>query len=288
MPLAKKKLIGLIILLPIIQSCTFRGIILNYTDTFLISEIESSLAPTTDKQEKIIEQEVKGFWKKARCTYLQDMKQDFEAISGTLKTGINEQSIEPIKTIMKKWRRTLFTEGVSLLAKLGPSLSPKQISSLKETFAERTDQIKETLNLDPEEYLKERKEKILDNFETFYGQANEQQQTQLFLIYGLNRSRDEIRLENRKYFNDFFISTLTKSKGSDAIKSKFEAWIETPALAIPEAKRPAYLKLMDSWYQKLIATDKLITKQQRQHLVTYLNELKQDLLEQALPASECK
>ena len=271
-----------------LQACIFRSLILNYTDTFLISEIESTFEPTSDKQDEIIKSEVEAFWKKFRCDYMQDMKNDFNTLTSILAIGINEQSVETMKSVTKKWRKILFTAGIELLAKLKPSLKPKQISSLKLKFAERTDKIKETLNLDAEDYLEARKEKILENFETFYGQANGQQQTRLFLIYGLNRSRDEIRLENRKYFNDFFVKTLLESKGEDGLRKSFADWIETPALAMPEEKREAYTRLMDKWYQRLIETDKLITKKQRQHLIQYITELKTDLLNQALPASECK
>ncbi|MFK7827588.1 MAG: DUF6279 family lipoprotein [Oligoflexales bacterium] len=280
--------ITMILLLLLLQACTFRSLILNYTDTFLISEIESALEPISDKQEEIIKKQVNIFWKNMRCIYIKDMEKDFEKINTIITTGITEQSIETLKLIIKKWRNTLFTKSIDLLAKLKPSLKEAQISTLKRKFVERTDEIKETLNLDPDEYQEVRKEKILENFETFYGQATEQQQTRLFLIYGLNRSREEIRLENRKYFNDFFINTLVNAKGSKELNSGFADWINNPAIAIPPAKRAAYLRFRNTWYQRLITTDRLITKQQRLHLINFISELKQDLLKQVLPTSECK
>lgn len=73
-----------------LPACTFRSLILNYTDTFLIAEIESAFEPTSDQQESLIKKEVEQFWLDVRCKQLKDLEKDLVQVSSFIKLGISK------------------------------------------------------------------------------------------------------------------------------------------------------------------------------------------------------
>jgi hypothetical protein len=198
----------------------------------------------------------------------------------TLLAGLTE---EKVASLFREWDELrvrhlspLAADAAEYLA----GLDDANAAYLRKRFLNSQKKDEKVLALDDEEYAKNRASKARERVERFYGRISTAQAKTVGSLPGLTRQAQRDHIAQMQESQKSLLDILGRALPRDQIKNRLDQWVQNPAtMRTTERGRLLYTEERRTLIKNIVAIDRLMSPDQRNHFADKLDGWKKDLLD---------
>jgi len=280
--MSPKKIVILLILLSIglLSSCSVKTAY-KQLDWVLAGMVEDYVS-LTDTQEADVDKRIAAFLKWHQFTQLNTYADDMQKVQQYTTMGLNEAGADDLfARFMKSWE-ALKNRVAPDMAETLLTLDEKQQQGLLDKLAEQNTEIEDEYREYTEEERYERAgDKLINNFENWLGNLDDQQEATLRTWPKQFKPLDEERMAFRLKWQAALTETLKATMPFDEKRNKLIALIKTPEAYQSEVHKQKLVYNSKLLKSLVIDFDRSVTQEQRGFLAGRLDYLIENFRELA-------
>jgi hypothetical protein len=197
----------------------------------------------------------------------------------TILDGLTE---EKVASLFHEWDELrvrhlspLTTDAAEYLTGLDES----NVAYLRKHLLDSQKREEEVLALNDEEYTKNRASRARQRVERFYGRITTAQAKAVGSLLGLSRQAQRDHMAQTQESQKSLLDILGRALPRDQIKRRLDQWVQDPAtMRTTERGRLLYMEERQTLIKNIVAVDRLMSPEQRNHFVGQLDGWKKDLM----------
>ncbi len=258
-------------------SCNYRKVAYNHADWILMHKLDGYF-DLTSQQEDALELRVDKQLDHIDKRFLPE----FAALMGEFqslinKDGFTESDLDFFKQNYIKLRIEFFDVTAEDIASTILGLSADQMQHFSAELDESNEDYEELLELSDDKMRAKYVEQKVKRLEEWFDDMNDQQLVALEKVYDITREQLDAKLNVRKGFHKAMLGLHGMPK--DAAVARIKKWAKNPESVLPPEAAKTYLESWDVNNKELLATDAVMTGEQRRFfdkkLSGFIAELKQ-------------
>ncbi|MFZ4438838.1 MAG: DUF6279 family lipoprotein [Syntrophales bacterium] len=198
----------------------------------------------------------------------------------TLLAGLTE---EKVASLFHEWDvlrvrhlSPLTADATEYLA----GLDDANAAYLRKRFLNSQKKDEKVLALDDEEYAKNRASKARERVERFYGRISTAQAKKVGSLPGLTRQAQRDHIAQMQESQKSLLDILGRALPRDQIKNRLDQWVQNPAtMRTTERGRLLYTEERRTLIKNIVAIDRLMSPDQRNHFAEKLDGWRTDLMD---------
>ncbi len=201
-----------------------------------------------------------------------------QAIHDRIQPGLKRDDVVWVVDGFKARYRTIVERGAGDAAELLATITPEQIGALQKQWAKDNRKFarENEINGTPEARRKARFKRTLDQIQDWAGNLSTDQEHQVAQLLEQVPHVNHLRYKDRLRRQQEFVELLKIRANKQEFHPRLRAWL----LDWERGRSPEYNKLADEAYEKRIqfyvAVDKLLTREQRQHVLARMHRFIED------------
>lgn len=262
-----------------LPSCSMQKTAASYGDYFIKRNFKSYV-DLNDAQEEKVDKLVDQFWAELKSGKIDAIAQSTLPKLEPISTQLEKQAYEDINSHFKQIVLDLLDRYSDQISEVLLSLNEKQIKQLQTSFEEKNEERKEHLKLPNNERLEKSEERMLDNFERWYGEPSEKQ---VLALKQFTQSRPDVldQLNSRLSVQKNLIDLLKAKPNATELVETLKQWTLNPALMRDPAYREEYSQVREYYKGRTIYFNELATSAQKQYakkkITDFINDIREGI-----------
>jgi hypothetical protein len=198
----------------------------------------------------------------------------------TILDGLTE---EKVATLFHEWDELCvrhFSPLTADAAEYLTGLDESNVAYLQKRLLDLQIRVEKSLALNDEEYAKNRASRARQQVERFYGRITTAQAKAVGSLFGPSRQAQRDHLAQTQEAQKSLLAILGRALPRDEIKSHLDQWVKDPAtMRTTQRGRLLYKEERRMLIKNIVVVDRLMSPEQRNHLVGTLDGWKKDLMD---------
>lgn len=255
-------IIFLLLTLLLISSCSRTQIAYNFSDWFLLERMDNYFQ-TTSSQEDFLETKIDQLISWHRTHELPEIILTLTEFHKRYQDGLDPEDLDWLAEDHRSYFKRFILKAVPDFSRFLATLDESQIQHFKTQLEKRNDFLIKQADMTDEELERDTQDWLIDLLEDWFGSLNGEQEKNIRAWLKVEKSWVLSKLENRRKFQETFITLLKAHKTESEIETQLTVWIEKP-----ESRwSPEFKTLLDQkiaqWKGLLFKVDAMITPAQR-------------------------
>lgn len=255
------------------------GLVYNYADWLALWRLDGYF-DLTSSQKRFLGARLTRILERHRAEALPKYRDALVALQDALHDGLTEAEVDWVFDAYTELRKDLFELLVEDGAEFLASVDERQLRYLARRFERENRELAERLALEPETRLAERASDTLEWLEDWLGPLSAEQEARVRTMSLALPDTLAAWLDYRRDRQRMFLALARRSAGAKRPLSRpLREWLVYPERGAPPAYLAAREDLRRQVTRMALAIDRMITSQQRRHLLVELEDLIDDLCE---------
>mgnify|MGYP003964767831 CR=1 FL=1 len=260
----------------LLVGCSQIGLFYDYTDWYIEYKIDSYF-DINDDQEDFLEIKVDQLHAWHRKEEIPRIVTFLKQVKVEVQNGFSEENLPWIENEYTEMRIRVHEKAGDDIALFLSSLTTEQINYFQKQLEENRERRRKRLRKSDEEWLKDRKEKVIEQLEDWYGDLTKNQESKVLANVKFVRhdrsKHDEQNIETQKRI----IQLLHEKKTTEEIKIYITAWFMNPSVFSSPDNEEEIEKRKVTWMDYWIKLNDILTQKQKQHALDKLQGYIDDL-----------
>jgi Family of unknown function (DUF6279) len=254
-------IIFLLLTLLLISSCSRTQIAYKFSDWFLLERMDNYFQ-TTSSQEDLLETKIDQLISWHRTHELPEIILTLTEFHKRYQDGLNPEDLDWLAEDHRSYLKRFVLKAVPDFSRFLATLDESQIQHFK-TQLKSNDFLIKQADMTDEELERDTQDWFIDLMEDWFSSLNTEQKKNIRAWLKVEKSWIFSKLENRRKFQETFITLLKAHKTESEIETQLTVWIEKP-----ESRwTPEFKSLLDQkiaqWKKLLFKVDATLTPAQR-------------------------
>jgi Family of unknown function (DUF6279) len=271
----RSALVGVLFLL-LLTGCSVVSLVYDYADWMMLWRIDHYF-DTSPQQEKQLEQHVKELHRWHRTHELPLYAKFLRDIQQQIKTGLSSETLDTLLLNYQELRahlaRQIAYHGASFLI----NLQPEQQIYFQSVLKQENQDLGEDFGDTPEERVTKRWESVMSILEFWVGEVSEEQVSNIQRFIQDFPDTTEAYLGYREFRQQQLLDILTGSRDVTIVEDKVAEWISSNGQDVPAEYYFGVQQWQEAVKTIILDIDKILSPTQRQHMVSKLQNLIEEL-----------
>lgn len=270
------RILAFVLLVSLTAGCSL-GFVYNYADWLALWELDRYFDLTSD-QKRFLGARLRRILERHRAEALPKYRDTLVQLRGALQDGLTEEEVDWVFETYAELRTDLFERLVGDGAEFLATVDERQRRHLARRFGRKNADLEERLAVDQETRLAERAESTVEWLEDWLGSLTAEQAERVRAMSLALPDTLEAWLDYRRDRQRAFLALVRGSaEAGRPLRRPLRQWLVHPEREAPAAYLTAREDLRRGGKRMALAIDRMVTTQQRGHLLGQIEDLVDEL-----------